>query len=75
MSIRSYFLEDDFKMIYLPNQIDITNYQEIESFEETKIKIASKEGEVVITGKDLSICKLLEEEVLIRGQVEKIEFR
>ncbi len=75
MSIRSYFIDEEFQIIYLPNQIDIINYQEIDSFDDEKIRIRYKEGVLVIGGKNLSINKLLEDEVLIGGKIEKIEFR
>ena len=75
MSIRSYFIDEEFQIIYLPNQIDIINYQEIDSFDDEKIRIRYKEGALVIGGKNLSINKLLEDEVLIGGKIEKIEFR
>lgn len=75
MSIRSYFLEEQFQLIYLQNQIDIINYQEIDSFDEEKIRIRYKEGVLVVVGHNLSISKLLDDEILIRGDIEKIEFR
>ncbi len=75
MSIRSYFLEEEFQLQYLPQQIDIINYKQIDSFDEEKIRIQSKEGTIVISGKNLAISKLLEDEVLIHGKIEKIEFR
>jgi len=75
MSIRSYFIDEEFQIIYLPNQIDIINYQEIDSFDDEKIRIRYKEGVLVIGGKNLSINKLLEDEVLIGGKIEKIELR
>lgn len=75
MSIRSYFLEEQFQLIYLQNQIDIINYQEIDSFDEEKIRIRYKEGSLIVAGKNLTISKLLEDEILICGDIEKIEFR
>ncbi len=75
MSIRSYFLEEQFQLIYLQNQIDIINYQEIDSFDEEKIRIRYKGGVLIVAGHNLSISKLLDDEILIRGDIEKIEFR
>ena len=75
MSIRSYFLEEQFQLIYLQNQIDIINYQEIDSFDEEKIRIRYKGGVLIVAGHNLSISKLLDDEILIRGNIEKIEFR
>lgn len=75
MSIRSYFLDEQFQILYLPNKIDIINYQEIDSFDEEKIRIRYQEGMVILSGHNLSISKLLKDEVLISGDIEKIEFR
>ena len=75
MSIRSYFLEEQFQLTYLQNQIDIINYQEIDSFDEEKIRIRYKGGVLIVAGHNLSISKLLDDEILIRGDIEKIEFR
>ena len=75
MSIRSYFLEEQFQLIYLQNQIDIINYQAIDSFDEEKIRIRYKGGVLIVAGHNLSISKLLDDEILIRGDIEKIEFR
>ena len=75
MSIRSYFLEEQFQLIYLQKQIDIINYQEIDSFDEEKIRIRYKGGVLIVAGHNLSISKLLDDEILIRGDIEKIEFR
>ena len=75
MSIRSYFLEEQFQLIYLQNQIDIINYQEIDSFDEEKIRIRYRGGVLIVAGHNLSISKLLDDEILIRGDIEKIEFR
>ena len=75
MSIRSYFLEEQFQLIYLQNKIDIINYQEIDSFDEEKIRIRYKGGVLIVAGHNLSISKLLDDEILIRGDIEKIEFR
>ncbi len=75
MSIRSYFLDEKFQLIYFPNQIDIINYREIDSFDEEKICIRYQNGTLILSGKNLAISKLLEDEVLISGDIEKIEFR
>ena len=39
------------------------------------IDILSDQNRIVITGKNLTITRLLEDEVLIKGKFEKIEFR
>lgn len=73
--IRSYLLEMEFSMHCYEDQIDIVNYKEISRISDTGIDILSAQNRIVITGKNLTITRLLEDEVLIKGKFEKIEFR
>lgn len=73
--IRSYLLETEFSMHCYEDQIDIVNYREISRISDTGIDILSNQNRIVITGKNLTITRLLEDEVLIKGKFEKIEFR
>lgn len=73
--IRSYLLETEFSMHCYEDQIDIVNYKEISRISDTGIDILSAQNRIVITGKSLTITRLLEDEVLIKGKFEKIEFR
>lgn len=75
MSIRKYIVEDEFKVTIFKNKINILNYNEIDSIEDEKIIIRHEDKFLVLHGKELSIKKLLEEEVLISGVIDKIEFR
>lgn len=75
MSIRKYIVEEEFKIIIFKNKISIQNYKEIGSIEDEKIIIRHDDGVLIILGKSLSIKKLLEEELLISGEINKIEFR
>ena len=73
--IRSYLLETEFSMRCYEDQIDIVNYKEIGRISDTGIDILSDQNRILITGKNLTITRLLEDEVLIKGKFEKIEFR
>lgn len=75
MSIRKYIVEDEFKVTIFKNKINILNYNEIDSIEDEKIIIRHEDKILVLHGKELSIKKLLEGEVLISGVIDKIEFR
>ena len=75
MNLRNYILENKFKVTVLEKQVNIVNYEEIDSFDESKIIIRYKKGTVIIFGAELSISKLLDEELLISGNILKIEFR
>ncbi|MBR3898446.1 MAG: YabP/YqfC family sporulation protein [Bacilli bacterium] len=73
--IKDYILENEFKMIILKDRVDITNYSDIDHFDDNKIIIRHNNGLVVIKGYKLIISKLLEDELLIYGKVENIELR
>ena len=73
--IRNYILEDEFKMIYLSNKLDIVNYISIVHFDSNKIIIEYKDGKLSISGSNLVVSKLLIDEILIEGSIENIEFR
>lgn len=75
MNLRSYILENKFKITIIENKVSIINYLEIDAFDENKIVIRYKEGIVVISGNNLIISKLLDDELLISGDILKVEFR
>lgn len=75
MSINKYLLENDFKMVLTDNYIDILNYQEVSLFDDNRIIIKNKNGIITIFGNNLIISKWMDNEILISGEVIKIELR
>lgn len=75
MNLRNYILESDFKIIYLTNKLNIVNYNDISHFDSNKIIINYSDGSVLISGNNLVVSKLLKDELLIEGSINKIEFR
>ena len=75
MNLRNYILENDFKIIYISDKLDIVNYTDISHFDNNKIIINYKDGSVLISGKSLVVSKLLKDELLIEGSIDKLEFR
>ena len=75
MKLKNYILESDFKIIYLYNKLNIVNYTDISDFDNNKIMINYNNGGLVINGKNLVISKLLSDELLIEGSIDKLEFR
>lgn len=73
--IKNYILEEQFKIIYQTNQLDIINYKTMGHFDDTKVLIYHEQGLLEIKGQKLVVSKLLKDEVLIKGNIEKIEFR
>ena len=73
--LRNYVLEEEFKIIYKSGKLNVTNYIGIPIFESNEIHIKYSNGKIIINGKNLTISKLLKDEILITGNINKLEFR
>lgn len=70
-----YIKEDSFEVRIDQDSICVINYLSISYMEEEKISVTYLGGSLLIKGKKLSVIKLLEQEMLIRGEFTSIEFR
>lgn len=73
--VRSYFLEDKFKLIYIENKINIVNYDSIGHFDSNKIIVRKETGTIIVNGTNLVVSKLVNDEILIDGKISSVEFR
>lgn len=73
-SIDNYINDKKFSILYKNNKLDIINYTKIMGFSDTKISISYLDSKYIIIGTNLVISKMLEEEVLITGNIEGISF-
>lgn len=73
--IRSYVLDNETKITILNNKINIVNYKDIGHFDSNKIVVKVENGEVVVKGQNLVVSKLMNDEILITGDYNNIEFR
>lgn len=71
--LRNYILENDFRINYIKNKLNIINYEYIDHFSDDKVMIRYSEGVLVIKGENLIISKLLDDEILISGIIKTIE--
>ncbi len=74
-NLKNYIMENEFCIHIFENQINIINYISIYEFNESSIIIKYKKGFIYIKGSNLSVCKLLNNEILINGNLDKLEFR
>ena len=74
-NIRNYILEEEFRIIIKQNKINIINYIELIDFNDFEIKIKYIKGDLLINGDNLRLKKILNDELLIEGNISKIEFR
>lgn len=73
--IRKYILDEEFKISVFENKTNIKNYEEIDHFDDKKVVVNYDKGKVTISGDELVIEKLLDDEILISGSIIKIEFK
>jgi len=68
----NYLCDKEYKIIIKKNKINIINFDEIIDFSLNKISIKYQEKVVNIEGNDLVITKMLDNEVLITGNISLI---
>lgn len=73
--LKDYFFDNCFSIKIYPGKVNIINFTNIEEFEEKSVIVEHKDGIVIISGEDLTVSKLLQDEILILGKVLKLEFR
>ena len=73
--IRAYILENDLKITIVEDKIDIVNYVDIGHFDSNKIIVKSINKDIIISGNNLVVSKLMSYEILITGEFNSIEFR
>lgn len=70
-----YITNNNFKLIYTTNTLDIVNYEKINYMEDNKISLSTENQTIVINGKDLRVKKMLDDEIMIVGSILTIEFK
>ena len=68
-------MENEFCIHIFEDRINIVNYISIYEFNDNSIIVKYKKGIVNIKGNNLTVCKLVNDEILISGKIDKIEFR
>ena len=70
-----YITNNNFKLVYTTNTLDIVNYEKINDMEDNKISLSIENQTIVINGKDLRVKKMLDDEIMIVGSILTIEFK
>ena len=71
--IKEYLNSSKLELIYKDNKLDVSNYEDILLLTSDKIILLKDTKEIVIVGSDLTLLKLLDNEVLIGGCIKRIE--
>ena len=67
-----YLNENDYKIIIKENYVNIINYDEIIDFNLNNISVKYNNKVIIIEGNNLTISKLVKDEVLILGEITSI---
>ena len=73
--IRNYMLEKNFQINLTPNYVDVENYKDIGTIDNKNITIYHEKGSIKIIGNNMTVSKLLNNEILIVGSITNIELR
>lgn len=71
--LREYIQNTEFKLTLLKGRVNITNYDKLLQIGNKEIILTSYDKKLIITGDSLAINKLLDDELLITGEITKIE--
>ena len=68
-----YFVDREYRITIDKNKVHIMNYLEIVDFSDTCIVVRSEGGRSILTGSQLVISKMQDDEILIEGKICSIE--
>ena len=68
-------MEEKFEFRFIEDKLDVINYNSITHFDSNKIIISYNNGYITINGMNLSVSKLLNNEIMINGKLSSIEIR
>ena len=70
-----YLENKNYEIIIKENSINIINFKEIIDFSMNKISLKCDDKIINVEGKNLIISKMIDDELLITGNITNIEFR
>lgn len=73
--LRNYIKQEEIKIYYRKNKLDIINYKKILIFEDNKILVEIIDDILEIKGANLIIKRFEKEELLVEGSIYSITFR
>ncbi len=72
-SLNRFIKNDEYTINIWENNINIINFTEILILEENKVVLLIKNKKITVTGENLTINKLLDDEILLKGKIKTIE--
>ncbi|MBS5719210.1 MAG: hypothetical protein KHW57_00870 [Clostridium sp.] len=72
-NIREYINETELKITLLKNRVNVLNYDRIRDITDKEIILTKGNDKIKIIGNNLKLNKLLDQEVLIIGNILRVE--
>ena len=71
--IKNYIEDNEFHFDIFIDHIYIANYEKILSLSDTRVSFVAQNKKITLTGNKLSLIKMLDDELLIQGNLSKVE--
>lgn len=73
--LKNYINDNNWRINVFDRSVNIVNYIDIIILEENRISVKYQNGIITVTGDKLSVNKMLEQEMLITGDIKSIDFK
>ena len=73
--IKNYIEDNEFHFDIFIDHIYIANYEKILSLSDTRVSFVAQNKKITLTGNKLSLIKMLDDELLIQGNLTKVELK
>lgn len=70
--LNNYLFDNEYKIVIKNNCVDIINYDEIIDFSINKVSLKYKNRIITVEGSRLVISKMMDNEVLINGNIDLV---
>lgn len=71
--IKNYIEDNEFHFDIFIDHTYIANYEKILSLSDTRVSFVAQNKKITLTGNKLSLIKMLDDELLIQGNLTKVE--
>ncbi len=71
--IKNYIEDNEFHFDIFIDHIYIANYEKVLSLSDTRVSFVAQNKKITLTGNKLSLIKMLDDELLIQGNLTKVE--
>lgn len=71
--LKKYINDTEFRLTVFADRVHVMNFLQIISLEDERISFLTTSGRIIIKGKNLCLNKLLDDEVLISGNIMNVE--